>query len=281
MLGLSVDLLMGYTGLVSFGHSAFFGLSAYVVALSLRYISQSTWLAMGLGIAAAALFAVPMGYFSIRRSGIYFAMLTLAFSQILYVAANQDFLGLTGGSDGIVGITSGNIGIPSVINVVPGGIAFYYITLGLLLVTFVTLSRIVNSPFGSVLKAIRENEDRARAAGYDVQRYKLKAFIVSGLFGGVAGAVYSPYYSAAAPEILFWELSGQGVVIVLLGGMGTLVGPMIGGGLFVVIRELVKPYLADWTIVLGIVFIVFILYLPNGTISMVDIAREKIRERLK
>ncbi|MCY4729939.1 branched-chain amino acid ABC transporter permease [Natronomonas gomsonensis] len=270
MFAMSLDLLMGYTGYVSFGHAAFFATSAYLTGLTLMHVTTSALVAISVGILSVAIIAVPIGYFSLKRTGIYFAMLTLAFSQVLHVLVVNDFMGLTGGSDGLTGLPRGNFAIPGIFDFVPTQMGYYYLLLTTFVVAYLLMRRIVNSPFGAVMVAIRENENRAKYAGYDVDRFKLIAFIASAMFGGLAGALYMPFYQVLSPDIFFWDFSGEAIVIVLVGGMGTLVGPVLGAFLFVGLREIVSPFLADWTMVLGVVFILFILFLPNGMISIRD-----------
>lgn len=279
LFAMSLDVIAGYAGLVSFGHAAFYGVGAYATALSLIHITNSAWLAILLGVIAAGLIAIPIGYFSIRSQGIYFAMLTLAFAQLIYILVSNDVFGITGGSNGLTGLPQGNFGVPGVIGFELTTTGFYYLLLGTFVASFFGLQRILNSPFGSVLVAIRENETRAEYAGYDVQRYKLKAFVISAVFGGLAGSLYTPMYQAISPEILFWTASGSVIAMVLIGGMGTLIGPVLGAILYVGTRELVSPYLADWTIVLGIAFIVTIIALPGGLYSLKQTIQSKTTGR--
>lgn len=276
LFAMSLDLLMGYTGYVSFGHAAFFGMSAYTTGLMLVHVTTSVWVAMFAGILAAAIIAVPIGYLSLKRTGIYFAMLTLAFSQVLYELVSNDFMGLTGGSDGLTGLPRGNFGIPGLFGFQPTQIGYYYLLLAGLIGSYLLMRRIANSPLGSVMVAIRENETRAKHAGYDVSRFKLIAFVVSAAFGGLAGALYMPFYQILSPGLFFWDFSGEAIVMVLVGGMGTLTGGGLGAFLFVGLREVVSPFLADWRMVLGFVFIVFILFLPNGMISIWDIVAARL-----
>ena len=276
MFAMSLNLLMGYTGYVSFGHGAFFATSAYATGLTLLHVTTSAWAAMLIGILSAAIIAVPIGYFSLKRTGIYFAMLTLAFSQILHVLVVNNFMGLTGGSDGLTGLPRGNFAIPGVFGFQPTQMGYYYLLLALLVGSYFLMDRIVNSPFGAVMIAIRENENRAKHAGYDVDHFKLITFVTSAVFGGLAGALYMPFYQVLSPGIFFWDFSGEAIVMVLVGGMGTLAGPGLGALLFVALRELVSPFLADWHMVLGVVFIVFILFLPNGMISIRDVVSDHL-----
>ena len=269
LFAMSLDVIAGYTGLVSFGHAAFYGVGAYGTALSLLYVTDSAWLALGLGILIAGVLAVPIGYLSIRSQGIYFAMLTLAFAQLIYIVVSNDVFGLTGGSNGLTALPQGNFGVPGLFSFTLTSIGFYFLIAAMFVTSYLILRRILQSPFGATLVAIRENEGRAEYAGYDVQRYKLKAFVLSALFGALAGALTTPFYQAVSPSILFWTTSGSVIAIVLIGGLGTLVGPIMGAVLYVTTRELVSPYLADWTIVLGIAFIVTIVLLPDGLYSLV------------
>jgi len=276
MYAMSADFLIGYTGYVTFGHAVFYGVAAYTTANVLLHVTDIAPVAILAGIGAVVLIGVPIGYFSLKRHGIYFAMLTLAFSQIFFVLAEDDIYGLTGGSNGLTGLPRGDFGIPGIVPFVPTQMGYYYLLLLVFVVFYLVLRRIVHSPFGAVMKAIRENEERAEYAGYDTDRYMLVTFTISGAFGGIAGALAAPYFQVVSTEILFWTFSGEAVVLVIVGGLGTLVGSVLGAILFVGLRELVSPLLRDWQIVLGLLFIVFILYLPNGMISAWDVLKARV-----
>lgn len=262
LLALGFNLLYGYTGLLSFGSAAYWGLGAYGTGIALAKLKlTSLWLALGMGVGAAALGGLVFGFFCLRRRGIYFAMLTLAFAQLLYFIGFH-MADLTGGDDGLRGI-----GVPS-----PGfginlnnSVVFYYFTLVLVGLAVAALKRILDSPFGAVLQAIRENTDRATACGYDVVRIKHVSFIFMAVFCGLAGALDSIRLTVVPIESLHWSTSGQVVIMTLLGGAGTFFGPFIGAATFLVLEDVISgKFTETWPLVIGTIFIVFVLFLPKG-----------------
>ena len=255
IFALSLNLLIGYTGLLSFGHAAFFGTPAYVALLMMTNGITSVWLILPVAILATLVLALVMGYLSLQSYGIYFAMLTLAFSQVVYVLAQNQPFGLTGGSNGLISLEYPNFGIPGVVHLELSTVEYFYIAVVLLVAVYYVVRRVVNSPFGSVLIAIRENEDRVAFAGYNVLFYKLASFSLSAVLCAFGGLLFAFYYRAVSPEHLYWLWSGEGVAMVILGGAGSVVGPIFGAIAFIGIREAVSPFLTDWTIVLGIVFV--------------------------
>jgi len=277
LYAMGLGLLVGYTGLISFGHAAFFGTGAYLSGLILSNLTTSIWATVVLSLLVVSVIAAIIGYMSLKRSGIYFAMLTLAFSQLIYIFVYNDFLEFTGGSNGLSGIPSGNFGIPGVLFVRPQEAGFYYLMLAIIVVVYVTIYKIVNSPTGAVFIAIRENDERLQFAGYNTGRYKLLSFTLSGVFGALGGILYAPFYSAVSPSLLFWSLSGEGLAMVIIGGMKTIIGPIVGAALFVVTREIVSPYITDWRIALGIIFIVFIILQPDGLVKLVNNAVDRLK----
>lgn len=252
---LSLNLLIGYTGLLSFGHAAFFGTPAYVALFLLSQGTTSAWVIVPVAVLSTIVLALVIGYLSLQSYGIYFAMLTLAFSQVVYVVVGNNPFGLTGGSDGLTSLENPNFGLPGLFEIQVSTAEYFYIALLLLVVVYYVMRRIVNSPFGSVLIAIRENEDRVAFAGYNVMLYKMASFTTSAALCSLGGVLFAFYYGAVSPERLFWLWSGEGVAMVILGGAGSVVGPILGAAAFLGIRELVSPYLADWTMVLGVVFV--------------------------
>jgi branched-chain amino acid transport system permease protein len=236
LFAMSVDLLLGFGGLLSFGHAAYWGVAGYVAGLVARDAGAAYPIAALAGALASAALAVPLGYLSLRRKGIYFAMVTLAFAQMLYYIANE-------------------------------AMSFYYAALPLILVGYFAAYRIVRSPFGHVLVAIRDNEARAQALGYDTARYKLIAFVLSAGLAGLAGSVYSLGQRFASLELLHWSTSGEVVLMTVLGGVGTLWGGVLGAAVFVMLRDFLSTsdLLRDAPgVVTGAVFIVIVLGLRRG-----------------
>jgi branched-chain amino acid transport system permease protein len=260
IFAMSLDLLMGYAGMVSFGHAAFFGIGGYVAALAL---AQSPGLisALVLPALAAGLTALVIGFFSIRVSGVYFIMLTLAFSQMFYAYTFQ--VSWLGAEDGIVGIPR-----PAVPGVDLTSIrSFHGYLLALVVVVGLVLWRVVRSPFGHVLRGIHENEARMEALGYAVDRYKLLAFVIAGVIAGVAGSLYSQFNGSITPDAFFWTTSGEALLMVIIGGTGTLGGAVLGAAAFILLQSLVSTYTERWMLILGVTFILFVLFAPGGIVG--------------
>jgi len=262
-IAMSLDLLMGYTGLVSFGHAAFYGLGAYATAVLLERGVLSLWACLGFAVVVVGLYALIVSYFATGRRGIYFALLTLIFAEVVYTffRYTQTF----GGSDGIQGLPEAMLlpGLP-----IDTPLKKYYLVLGYLAVAYVVCRTVVSSHFGRVLVAIRENEDRARFLGYNVQRYKMAVCLVSALLTGLAGAIYPIRAAYATPDLMLWTESGEFIISVMIGGLGTLVGPIIGGAFFTILRDKVSSYVDWYFIVIGAVLIVIVLFMPRGLLGL-------------
>jgi branched-chain amino acid transport system permease protein len=259
LFAMSVDLLLGYTGLLSFGHAAFWGTSAYVTGLVAQHTGLPFVVDVLAGAFAAGLLAVPIGWLSVRRSGIYFAMVTLAFAQMVYFVANQ-WRQVTGGENGLQGIerTLGGVDVSQ-------PFWFYYAALPLVLAGMFACWRIVHSPFGRVLVAIRDNPSRTQAMGYDVARSKLMVFVLSATLAGLAGGLFAMANGFAALDQVYWTTSGQAVVITVLGGMGTLWGAVVGAVIVLELEDLLATAGIDATgIVTGSIFALVVLLLRRG-----------------
>jgi branched-chain amino acid transport system permease protein len=269
LLAMSSDLLIGYTGMVSFGHSAFFGLGMYGAAAALLMFSPpSLWLALAFGLVASAVIALFVAYFSTRLRDIYFAITTLIFSQIFYVIIFT-WTEVTGGENGL-NFRRPPLAIPGLFSVPFNSETTHWFVLAVVAASYLILRRITQSPFGMVLQSIRENEPRTRAIGYPVERYKIVAVMLSGLFAGLAGVLYAIQNRFAAPDFIFWLVSGEAVIFNVMGGIGTLVGPIVGAGFFQLMRELLSRIFGDqfpYLIPLGVVFIVMIIFLPQGLLG--------------
>ncbi|WP_018262724.1 branched-chain amino acid ABC transporter permease [Methylobacterium sp. WSM2598] len=257
------NLLYGYTGLLSFGHAAFFGTGAYATGIAIGAFGLHPLAAMALGIVLAGLLALAIGALSIRSRGIYFAMVTLALAQLVYYAALQASC-WTGGENGLRGFTVARIGLGPVGLDILDPATKYAFVLACVAAALAAMSRILASPFGAVIEAIRENEARARACGFDVERTKLLAFVLSGLFCGLAGALSALHLSIVPLDSLAYPLSGTAVVMTLVGGAGTFFGPFLGALAVLVLEDSLSLWTSHWQLALGVVFILFVLFLPRG-----------------
>ncbi|KAF5882215.1 MULTISPECIES: branched-chain amino acid ABC transporter permease [Rhizobium] len=256
------NLLLGYTGLLSFGHATFFGGAAYFTAYTVKEWGLPPELGILIGVAGAAFLGLVMGFFAIRRQGIYFAMITLALSQMFFFFCLQ--AEFTEGEDGIQSVPRGHLFGFIDLNI---SINMYYFVLAVFLVGILIIWRFINSPFGMILKSIRENEQRAISLGYSVARYKLGAFVMSAALAGLAGAVKSIVFQFATLTDVGWQMSGEVILMTLLGGIGTLIGPLFGAGLVVVLENYLATSEFPVTIITGIVFMVCVLIFRRGIIG--------------
>ncbi|QWE30765.1 branched-chain amino acid ABC transporter permease [Polynucleobacter sp. Adler-ghost] len=256
------NLLLGFTGLLSFGHAAFFGTSAYITAYLCKELGLSPEFGIVSGVLGSGILGFLIGSLAIRRQGIYFAMVTLALSQMVYFLAVQ--LPFTGGEDGIQGVPRGMLF--GLINL-KDDVSMYYFVLVIFLLAFALIVRTVHSPFGQVLKAIRENEPRAVSLGYDVDRFKLISFVISAALAGLAGSLKTLVFQLATLTDVHWHMSGEVVLMTLLGGMGTILGPVVGAGIVVGLQN----YLANigsWsTIATGFIFVICVLAFRRGVVG--------------
>ncbi len=264
LVALGFNLLYGYTGLLSFGTAAYYGLGAYGTGIALAKLKVgSLWAALGVGLLAAAAGGAVAGFFCLRRRGIYFAMLTLAFAQLLYFVAFH-LADLTGGDDGLRGIPLPTLTLPGFTLSLRSPLAFYYFTFVVVLLAVAALKRILDSPFGAVLQAIRENSDRTIACGYDINRVKLLSFVFSATFTGLGGALEALRLTVVPVQALYWTTSGQVVIMTLLGGAGTFFGPFVGALTYLVLEERLSRFIEWWPIVVGAIFMTFVIFLPRG-----------------
>src|SRR5690349_15537568 len=267
LLAMSSDLLIGYTGMVSFGHSAFFGLGMYGAAAALLSVSPpNLWLAIGLGLAGAAGAALFVAYFSTRLRDIYFAITTLIFSQIFYVIIFT-WTPVTGGENGLI-FTRPHLTIPFLYDARFTNATMHWFVLAVVTASYLILRRITQSPFGMVLQSIRENEPRTRAIGYAVERYKIVAVMLSGLFAGLAGVLYALQNRFAAPDFVYFLVSGETVIFNVMGGIGTLVGPIVGAGFFLLLRETFSRFFTEYYLIpVGVIFIIMVIFMPQGLLG--------------
>jgi len=291
IFALGYDLILGFTGLLSFGHAMFWGVAAYSAGIFSANVTGSPIAMVLVGTLMAVLLAWLIGWISLRRGGIYFAILTLAFGQMIYYIFLSPLGNITGGENGFNGVEVGKLlGMVELGGAVPFVPPMFvdswmYVFVGAAMVAAVVVGyRILNSPYGIVLRAIRENEQRAEFVGLDVWRYKLMSFILSGAFAGVAGSLYVIQRSYVPIEnTLYWTVSGDIVVITVLGGVGSLFGPVFGAGLYMYVANIVSgiPVIGDfWHMILGIVFIGIIVLMPNGIWGRVDWVRDRVADAL-
>ena len=259
------NLLLGYGGLLSFGHAAFFGMASYVCAHAAKVWGLTPELAILSGTIVAALLGLVIGALSIRRQGIYFAMVTLAFAQMVYFFSLQ--APFTGGEDGIQAVPRGNLfGLIDLSAPEP----LYFFVATIFFVGILVIYRIIHSPFGQVLKAIRENEPRAVSLGYRVDRYKLAVFVLSATLSGLAGATKAIVFQLASLTDVQWQMSGEVVLMTLLGGMGTVFGPIVGAAIIVSMQNYLASF-GDWvTIIQGVIFVVSVLLFREGVVGVLS-----------
>ncbi len=267
LLAMSSDLLIGYTGMVSFGHSAFFGLGIYGAAAALLWTSPpNLWMAFLFGLVAAAAVAAFVAYFSTRLRDIYFAITTLIFSQIFYVIIFT-WTELTGGENGLT-FRRPALAVPGLFSVPFTSETLHWFVLAVVTLSYLVLRRITRSPFGMVLQSIRENEARTRAIGYPVERYKIVAVMLSGLFAGLAGVLYAIQNRFAAPDFVFFLVSGEVVIFNVMGGIGTLVGPIVGAAFFLLLREGFSRFFTEYYLIpVGLIFIAMVIFMPQGLLG--------------
>ena len=269
LLAIAYNLLMGYTGLVSFGHSAFFGLGGYAAGLTQIHVAQGMVVPLLAGVAAAALVGAAIGFLLMRKRGVYFSLLTLAFTQMFFYIV-YGATAVTGGENGLGGIERFPLSLGPLRLDLADKRVYYYAAAALAAAAIWLLWRIVHSPYGRVLEAIRENEQRASFVGYDVKRYKLTAFVVSCAFSGLAGALYTFLLNFAYPESLHVTMAGEIAAMTLVGGMRSFVGPAVGAAVFVFMRDTLSSWTQNWLIYFGVIFIAFVMFSPNGIVGVAE-----------
>ena len=257
------NLLLGFTGLLSFGHAAFFGSAAYITGWFIKSLNWTPELGILAGTVGAALIGVVVGLVAIRRQGIYFAMITLAIAQMVFFVCLQ--APFTGGEDGLQGVPRGRLfGLLSL----ESDTAMYYFVVALFVLCFLFISRIVHSPFGQVLKMIRENEPRAISLGYQVDRYKLLAFVLSAALAGMAGSLKTVVMGFATLSDVHWSMSGEVILMTLLGGVGTFLGPVLGSTIVIALQNLLADKVGSWvTVIIGVIFVVCVLAFRKGIVG--------------
>ena len=273
IFGLGFDLLFGRTGLLSFGQAAFYGTGGFVTAYLLTSGGlANVWLAMALGIAAASAFSVVVGFLALRRIGIYFAMITLAFGELSYFLENSPLSNWTGGENGLPGVPAPTIDLAGLHYSFAGSWPSYQLVAGFYFIGFVFARCVVLSPVGAVLTAIKQNPERAAALGHDISAYKLAAFVLAAAFAGCGGALLGIFQSYMPPDAFALDTSGQLVIQTVIGGAGTLIGPTVGAAIWLSLRDVLQqvPAIGDlWKFILGFVFVVLVTFLPNGIVGAI------------
>jgi branched-chain amino acid transport system permease protein len=271
LFAMAFNLLIGYVGLLSFGHAAFFGAAAYVVGHALKVWGLPVELALVIATLSSALLGTIVGWLAIRRQGIYFAMITLALSQVVYFVALQ--APQTGGEDGLQAIPRGFLfGLFDLSD----SMVLYYVVLAIFLACFFMMQRIVSSPFGEVLRAIRDNEPRAVSLGYQVDHYKLLAFTLSAGLSGLAGALKAIVFQIASLSDVHWHASGEVVLMTLLGGIGTAMGPVVGAFTYAALQNYLAPF-GSWVFIIqGVVFVLCVLVFRDGIVGLLGRIRNRI-----
>ncbi len=255
----SFNLVLGYGGMMSFGHAAFYGVGAYCTALLLVKTSCPTVVAFLAAPVAAAVAGLVIGIFSVRIKGVfYFAVLTLSFAQLLYILAFK-WRSFTYGDDGIQGIP-----VPEILSTIDGYVNYYFFALAVCLVCLYVLWRIVKSPFGLMLRTLKENPQRATFIGINVETYRLTAFVISAFFSGIAGALFALLETSISPHVLFWSTSGEVILMGLLGGAHIYLGPALGATIMVLLNSFITSYTEYWALFLGTTLILIVLFIPQG-----------------
>ena len=259
IFAMSLDLILGFTGLMSLGHAALFGLGAYAVAVLGAQFGINAWFGVVAGVLLAAAGAAVIGFFCVRTAGIPFLMLTLAFSQLIFSVALK-WRDVTGGSDGLALAAQ-----PSFFGLsLSRSLVMYFMTLIFFAAVYVVLRRLINAPLGHVFIGIRENEPRMAAIGYPTRGYKLLAFTIAGAFAGLAGGLYAIFNGFISSDAMYWTASGDILIMTMLGGAGTLIGPAIGAGAFLLMKNVVSSYSEHWLAIIGAAFIGCVMYFPGG-----------------
>lgn len=268
ILALSVDILLGVAGMLSLGQAAFFGLGAYVSALVLTQVGPSIWLAFGITIAVVGVFSTLIGAVAIRSSGVYFTLITFGVGEVLgKVATNLSWLG---GSDGLLGVPVPSVSVFGLVELpLTNNIVFFYFVFTLVLALYFGVRRLLDTPFGAVLRGLHDNESRVPYLGYDPFRYKLAAFVLAAVIAGIGGMLYPVLRGFVGPNLFAFEISARAVVMALVGGIGTLIGGLAGGGLITFLESVTATLTERYLTLLGAIFVIFVLFCPDGLIGFI------------
>jgi len=270
LAAMAFDLCVGYTGVMMFCQASFFGTGVYVTALTLLHLSHNIFMALLLGVLGATILGFLFGFMASTRSGSYSVLLTLAFNELIYFIAFQ-WSSVTGGDDGLTGIQRPNLEMAGLFSIdLQSSLAYYYFAYFFVIGSVFIIRKITFSPFGKILQALRENEERAQAIGYNTRHYKLAVFTIGAFFMGLSGSLYSMYICFAHIHNVHFETSGNIVMMVLIGGMGTLFGPVVGAFLIVLASDVASALWDRWLFVMGVLFIFFVLFARGGIWGMLE-----------
>ena len=270
LAAMALNFLLGYTGTLSFGHAAYFGLGAYGVGMTLKYLVPSTALGMLIGVAVGTLAAAIIGALIVRLRGVYFAMVTIAFGQVFYFISFR-WNTVTGGDDGLTGWQRQPLDLAGIrLDIQAHDTAFYYLALACFAASVGAMAVLLSSPFGRTLQAIRENERRARFLGIAVERHLWLSFVISCAFVSLAGTLYALLNNFTDPRALRWDMSGNFVMMAVLGGMRSFWGPLIGAAIFVVLQDYVSSHTENWMSVVGLIFVLVVLFFPRGVLGLLQ-----------
>jgi len=270
----SFNLIFGYTGMLSFGHAAFFGAGAYATTMALLWLQWPLLTCLILSVLAAMALALAVGYLCVRLNEVYFSMLTLAFGMMVFGIAYQ-WRSVTGGSDGLTGFALHDLGLGLALTLADPQV-YYYVALVLVSAASLLLYRICHSSFGLTLRAIRQNPERIAFCGLNVRRYRLAAFVIAGGFAGLAGGLMAPFLQIASPEMLHWAMSAEAVLMAILGGVSYFLGPFLGAALFVLLRTWITSMTQAWMLVLGIILAFMVMFLRHGVLgALLDWTRRR------
>jgi branched-chain amino acid transport system permease protein len=267
LFAMSLDLLLGYTGLASLGQAAFFGIGAYLTGIVGVHLTPNLLLTLPIVLLGSAAAALVIGFLCLRVTRISFLMLTLAFAQMVYAVAFK-WTAVTGGSNGFAGVPRPRLELGPLSLGLGDTAAFYELTVAVTIAGYLILRLLVASPWGYTLRGIKENEPRMSGLGYRTSIYKLSAFIVAGMAAGVAGMLYASFNYFVSPQDLYWTMSGQVLMMVVAGGAGTLIGPALGAGMVLLLRTLVSSMTDRWALVMGAIFILLVLFAPQGLLGL-------------
>jgi len=268
VFAMSLDLVMGYAGIATFGHAAFFGIGGYAMGVMLKFLFPSLWLGLILAGFCTAILAFFIGFVSIRAKGIYFAILTLAFAEVVYRIIFHSYNTPLGGSDGLVGVPTPMLGFGFFEIDLRKTINFYWVATAFAYLSYLVCKLVVGSPFGSILSGIRENENRVSFIGFNVKWSKVIAFVMAGIFAGFSGAMFTAFKTYADTEQLSFVLSGKVIVMGLIGGIGTLIGPMIGAVVITIFESIISTYFHAHNLIIGALFVVVVIFMPKGLLGL-------------
>lgn len=263
----SFNLIFGYTGMLSFGHAAFFGIGSYAVAMLLQSLQWPLLACLLAAVVAGALLALIIGFFCVRLNEVYFAMLTLAFGMMVFAVVHS-WRSVTNGSDGIAGFTVASLGLGLDITLANPAV-YYHVVLAIVCLAALLLYLICRSSFGLTLRAIRQNAERVAFCGLNIRRYRLAAFTIAGAFAGLAGGLIAPFLRIASPELVHWQMSAEPVLMTILGGSGYFLGPFLGAAVFVLLEAWISSITQAWMLVLGAILALMVMFFRSGLLGTV------------